>query len=353
LRAFQGKGKKGVSSMQILIFMLPERLLILLGKKISGDATSEELAELQALQLLHGEAEGLEALMAALQPADTTFVEVETGREMRDKGWKKVSAQMGRPAKRRLRLVPWMAAAAAVLGALFWLWQGHKPSPALLAHQNQVSTRPGSKTKIELPDGTKVSLNAGSKLTYADGFVNGKREVTLVGEAYFEVSGAAEHPLIVHTRNMKITVLGTRFNVKAYAEDLLAEATLVSGKISVAVPGREAVILKPLEKFSLSQEIHPNQAATAPTTIKKVAEMEAPETAWVYNRLSFKKEPFDDVIRKMERWYNIRIIVENDSLHSQLMSGEFSNESIQQALTALQFTTPFRFHINKDTVMIR
>lgn len=352
MRAFQGKGKKGVSSMQILIFMLPERLLMLLGKKISGDATSEELAELQALQQLHGEADGLEALMAALQPADTTFVEVEAGREMRDKGWKKVSAQMGLPAKRRLRPIPWLAA-AAVLGALFWLWQGYKQPPAALAHQNQVSTRPGSKTKIELPDGTKVSLNAGSKLTYADGFVNGKREVTLVGEAYFEVSGAAEHPLIVHTRNMKITVLGTRFNVKAYAEDLLAEATLVSGKISVAVPGRETVILKPLEKFSLSQELHPNQTATPPTTIKKVAEMEAPETAWVYNRLSFKKEPFDDVIRKMERWYNIRIIVENDRLHSQLMSGEFSNESIQQALTALQFTTPFHFQINKDTVMIR
>lgn len=350
--AFQGKSKKGVSSMQILIFMLPERLLILLGKKISGDATREELVELQALQQLHAEADGLEALMAALQPADTTFVEVEEGREMRDKGWKKVSAQMARPAKRRLHVVPWLAA-AAVLGALFFLWQGHKQAPAVLAHQNQVSTRPGSKTKIELPDGTKVSLNAGSKLTYADGFVNGKREVTLVGEAYFEVSGAAEHPLIVHTRNMKITVLGTRFNVKAYAEDLLAEATLVSGKISVAVPGRETVILKPLEKFTLSQEIHPNKTATPPTTIKKVAEMAAPETAWVYNRLSFKKEPFDDVIRKMERWYNIRIIVENDRLHSQLMSGEFSNENIQQALTALQFTTPFRFHINKDTVMIR
>lgn len=341
--------------MQILIFMLPERLLILLGRKISGDATVAELAELRALQQQHGEAEGLEALAASLQPADTAFVQVEEGQEMLVKGWKTVSEQMAPPARRRLNLVPWLAA-AAVLGALFWLRPVHKVKPVIVAHKNQVSTRPGSKTKIDLPDGTKVSLNAGSKLTYADGFVNGNREVTLIGEAYFEVSGEAEHPLVVNTRNMKITVLGTRFNVKAYAEDLLAEATLISGKISVTVPGKEAVILKPLQKITINQvsgKIRPDKVAEPQVEVKKVAEIAAPETAWVYNRLSFKREPFDDVIRKMERWYNIRIIVENEALHQQLMSGEFSNESIEQALTALQFTTPFRFSINKDTVMIR
>lgn len=341
--------------MQILIFMLPERLLILLGRKISGDATVAELAELRALQQQHAEAEGLEALAASLQPADTAFVQVEEGQEMLVKGWKTVSEQMAPPARRRLNLVPWLAA-AAVLGALFWLRPVHKVKPVIVAHKNQVSTRPGSKTKIDLPDGTKVSLNAGSKLTYADGFVNGNREVTLIGEAYFEVSGEAEHPLVVNTRNMKITVLGTRFNVKAYAEDLLAEATLISGKISVTVPGKEAVILKPLQKITINQvsgKIRPDKVAEPQVEVKKVAEIAAPETAWVYNRLSFKREPFDDVIRKMERWYNIRIIVENEALHQQLMSGEFSNESIEQALTALQFTTPFRFSINKDTVMIR
>lgn len=341
--------------MQILIFMLPERLLILLGRKISGDATAAELAELRALQQQHAEAEGLEALAASLQPADTAFVQVEEGQEMLVKGWKTVSEQMAPPAKRHLNLVPWLAA-AAVLGALFWLRPVQKVKPVIVAHKNQVSTRPGSKTKIDLPDGTKVSLNAGSKLTYADGFVNGNREVTLIGEAYFEVSGEAEHPLVVNTRNMKITVLGTRFNVKAYAEDLLAEATLISGKISVTVPGKEAVILKPLQKITINQvsgKIRPDEVTAPQVEVKKVAEIAAPETAWVYNRLSFKREPFDDVIRKMERWYNIRIIVENEALHQQLMSGEFSNESIQQALTALQFTTPFRFSINKDTVMIR
>jgi ferric-dicitrate binding protein FerR (iron transport regulator) len=335
--------------------MLPERLLILLGRKISGDATDAELAELRTLQQRYAEAEGLEALAASLQPSDTAFVQVEEGQEMLVKGWKTVSEQMAPPARRRLNLVPWLAA-AAVLGALFWLRPVHKVKPVIVAHKNQVSTRPGSKTKIDLPDGTKVSLNAGSKLTYADGFVNGNREVTLIGEAYFEVSGEAEHPLVVNTRNMKITVLGTRFNVKAYAEDLLAEATLISGKISVTVPGKEAVILKPLQKITINQvsgKIRPDKVAEPQVEVKKVAEIAAPETAWVYNRLSFKREPFDDVIRKMERWYNIRIIVENEALHQQLMSGEFSNESIQQALTALQFTTPFRFSINKDTVMIR
>lgn len=342
--------------MQTLISMLPEELFILLGREMSGDATEEELARLNALRQLHGEATDLAALLASLQPVDTAFIEIEEGRDILDKGWKKVSGQMGLAPKRRLYRLSWLAA-AAVLGILCWvLWPRSSPPTPVIAHQNQVSTRPGSKTKIELPDGTKVSLNAGSKLTYADGFINGKREVNLVGEAFFEVSGAAEHPLIVNTRNMKITVLGTSFNVKAYTEDLLAEATLVSGKISVSVPGKEAVILHPMEKFAVQQikgEIQSEQKNTPATDIRKVAEIETAETAWVYNRLCFKKEPFEDVIRKMERWYNVRIVLKNEGLKDQLMSGEFSNETIEQALTALQFTTPFRFHINKDSVMIQ
>ena len=86
-------------------------------------------------------------------------------------------------------------------------------------HSNEVSTQPGSKSKIQLPDGSTVWLNAGSKLTYTKDFGKEIREVTLIGEAFFDVTKMKEKPFIIHTSSINIKVLGTAFNVKAYPED--------------------------------------------------------------------------------------------------------------------------------------
>jgi transmembrane sensor len=352
--------------------MLSDRLLLLIGKKISGDATAAELEELQALQAQHPESLELEQMAASLQQVNTTFVELEDGGQVLNKGWKAVSEELGREPHQRIPhrsiLLRKWPAAAAIAGAIalllvYFLRQSPAPQQSAL-YQNRVSTKHGSKSRIELPDGTKVWLNAGSRLTYADGFLNGNREVTLVGEAYFDVIGEAGRPLVVNTRHMKITVLGTRFNVRAYAEDNLAEATLLSGKIAITLNDREnrRIVLKPLQKLSIRQQAPATlsvpipQNLPAPATVqarKQSAEATADETAWVYNRLSFKKESFDDVVRKMERWYDVTIRVENDALRTQLLSGEFTTESVEQALKALQFTTDFKFNIKGDTVTIR
>lgn len=355
--------------------MLSDRMLLLIGRKISGDATEAELEELRAWQAEHPESLELEQLAASLQQANTTFIALENDQQVLNKGWKAVSEGIGKtdgPSSPRRSMLarlyskwPAAAAVAALALVLIYVLRHHPPQQRPGPHQNQVSTRHGSKSRIELPDGTKVWLNAGSRLTYADGFLEGNRELTLVGEAYFEVAGEAGHPLVVNTRHMKITVLGTRFNVKAYAEDVLTEATLLSGRIAVTLTGRanRRIVLKPLQKLTVRQQngavlttpVPQNLAAPVPTHTNRApaTDSTANETAWVYNRLAFKKEPFDDVVRKMERWYNVTIIVENEALRTQLMSGEFTTENIEQALKALQFTTPFRFTVKGDSVMIR
>ncbi len=350
--------------------MLPAHILELIGKKLSGDASPGELRALADWEALHPEAAALEAFVQSLEPRETTFVQLESGAELLEKGWSAVSRQLAPViTPRRHTVRNWaVAAGVAALMALGWWGIARYKGPAVIAqqHQSQVSTRHGSKTKIELPDGTRVWLNAGSKLTYADDFAMGNREVHLSGEAYFEVTGDAGHPLVVHTPAMQITVLGTCFNVKAYKEDLWAEATLLNGKIAVTLPDHAAapVVLRPLEKLTVDQlgrfvtsSIAP--AATSPKAVP-VAALHNPvpdsvvtDTAWISNHLQFKKEPFDDVMRKLERWYNVTIIVQQEGLHNELVSGAFTTETVTQALKALQYTTSFHFTMQHDTIMIQ
>src|SRR5699024_2281168 len=122
------------------------------------------------------------------------------------------------------------------------------------AHQrnlNTVTTKAGSKTKIMLPDGTKVWLNADSKLTYPNDFQHiPKREVTLVGEAYFKVKHDAEHPFVIHTKGLTVRDIGTEFNLKAYPDDENSSLSLIEGSVSVSLINDKDkdLILKPGEK---------------------------------------------------------------------------------------------------------
>lgn len=348
--------------------MLPTHILELIGKKLSGDATPEELHALAQWETEYPEAGHLQALLQALEPKEPTFVQVESGSQLLEKGWTAVSQQLETPViamPHRRHWLKWAVAAVSIGIIVSAVYLGMQRTPdAALAVKNphtEVSTRHGSRSKIELPDGTKVWLNAGSRLTYADDFSNSHREVNLNGEAYFDVVTDPAHPLVVHTPAMSITVLGTRFDVRAYKEDVYAEATLVNGKISVALPGSKPVVLEPLQQFRV------DQLGRTQTTVADVASVAKPTavpqphipdsvltaTAWVRNELQFKKEPFDDVMRRLERWYNVSIVVQQPGLHSELVSGSFTTETVTQALKALQYTTNFRYSMRGDTIVIQ
>src|SRR5205085_10891901 len=93
------------------------------------------------------------------------------------------------------------------------------PGPNRSIAQNTVMTKPGSKSKLQLPDGTQVWLNSDSKITYGESFMGATREVQLSGEAYFDVVKDKEHPFIIHTQSIDLKVLGTAFNVRSYANE--------------------------------------------------------------------------------------------------------------------------------------
>lgn len=233
--------------------------------------------------------------------------------------------------------------------------------------KSEITTRYGSKTKITLPDGTTVWINSGSRLVYDNNnFGVENREVTLVGEGFFDVSHDVAHPFIIHAGKVNIKVLGTAFDVKSYPEDEVIETTLIRGSIEVIFRNdpQKKVVLRPHQKLTVFKDdrmitqnlnaIDQDKAKEyeiSPMTIIP-ADSTVVETSWVQNKLAFRSETFADLAVQMERWYNVKINFSDSKVKQYRFTGIFMNESLDQALKALQITAPFHYRIEKNEVFI-
>ena len=277
---------------------------------------------------------------------------------------------------RRRRIIRILAAGSVLLGVLSVVYfvrnKGEnekitsRPQPEKL---QQVVAQKGSRNKTVLPDGSVVWLNAGSYLSYEGKFTGTKREVSLNGEAFFDVVKQPNRPFIVHTNGIDIEVLGTSFDVKSYAEEKKVEATLIRGLIQITQPGRKSqkpVYLHPNEKLVidlngdelLRKNAVQNVAEVLPvftlhhldSTVKTEART---ETAWIYDRLQFNGDNFEELARKLERWYNVSIMFEDEGVKQLSFKGSFENETVEQAFAALQTAASFDYTINEREIFIR
>lgn len=374
--------------------MKEEQFWILLSKKLAHEATAEELALLQ--EFLNGNSEwtathdhlqefcnsrpepspeynqrGEDAYLNHINRLKTQVPDFEAETEM-----EAAVPEIGRKARftRWVKLAGSLAAACILFYYIFNIPSAREASLAQneLPH-NEVKVGHGSKSKIQLPDGTQVWLNSGSKLTYEGSFKGGLREVALDGEAYFDVTRDPEHPFIVHTSSIDIKVLGTAFNVKAYDVDQTIEATLIHGSIEVVdrfQPDAPKVMLKPHEKIVFNKSRHtgaPKAGNTAEAQMeqpvststilvtplpKHVADSSILETSWLYNRISFDDEKMTDVATKLERWYDVKIKITDDKIKNYRISGAFIDETIDEALRDIQLLIPFKYEINNKTITI-
>ncbi|MGB8191687.1 MAG: FecR domain-containing protein, partial [Chitinophagaceae bacterium] len=269
----------------------------------------------------------------------------------------------------RRRLYAGLAFAAIITCiAIVWLnaGSGAVEKPTVNKKLSEISTRNGSRTRINLPDGSVVWLNAGSRLVYDKDFDSKLREVSLTGEAYFDVVKNPDKPFIIHAGKMDIKVLGTLFNVKSYPEEKITEASLIRGSIEVIIRDRpaEKIILKPNEKIVVADEV--SQAVVKNT---KLPERNEPivaishlsyepndstilETSWVEHKLIFRDESFKDLAVRLERWYGVVIRFENRKAQDLRLTGTLTHESIREALAALKITGGFNYSINDTTVII-
>lgn len=221
---------------------------------------------------------------------------------------------------------------------------------------NKINTERGAKTTVHLPDGSVVTLNSGSRLSYNKDFGEKNREIRLEGEAYFDVVKNPGMPMIVSTGNVEVKVLGTTFNVKAYPEDSVVEASLFTGTIQLTTeqdPER-VIMMRPREKVTISHQ-H-DQLATAASTRDKMNETVSlrqvmfnrsdssfDETAWMKNKIVFKSVRFRDVANELQRKFNTDIHF-NDTIFQDIrITGTFSDESIHEIILELQQTIPFQY----------
>ena len=226
-------------------------------------------------------------------------------------------------------------------------------------YYHEITVPKGSKSYVVLADSTKVWLNAGARLRYPAGFQDDRREVFLEGEAFFDVAKNENMPFFVNMDGMNIKVLGTRFNVEAYADERNISATLVEGVIEVVglrsdKLSKNNLQLKPGQKLVLVKE-NPGQE-NAPAKIKSAELINLndtkTETAWIEDKMIFNKERFDNVKTKMERWYGVTIDIQNPDILDYRFSGTFDEETFEQALLALRKAARFDYSIQKKHVTI-
>ena len=363
----------------------------LIAKKLAGEATADELKELDSLLRnnpeLHYPMQTISDLwrhtiLADKAQAEKAFSDhLDRIAELRidfppDASTAHAEHPSGAKKRNYRRAALFLTPAICLVAAL--VWYPHSPaaktplSPPVAAAKaavspgngNEIYTANGSRTHLSLPDGTRVWLNAGSRIDYGKNFgavANGvaSREVRLTGEAFFDVAPDAHKPFIVHAKGLDIRVLGTSFNVKSYPSDKTTEATLIRGSIEVSISNRpkDKIILKPNEKLvisnddSLMKAPSPRRHAIRPESLLVISKPtyeqhsgEMIETSWVDNKLIFQAEEFSDLARQMERWYGIAIHFDNPQLEQLQFTGSFEKETITQAMEALRFSVNDRFN---------
>jgi ferric-dicitrate binding protein FerR (iron transport regulator) len=245
---------------------------------------------------------------------------------------------------------------------------------------SEVTTQKGEKTKLVLADGTRIWLNAASTLRYPNKLDKGEINMYLNGEAFFDVTKKNNRKLNVNTSNIRIQVLGTSFNVKSYDEDDHIETTLVRGSILIdgkienkviegpilLKPNQQATFTKGAKDFRVKRVSEKDETAGELLSDEKTnTERLKPSltifekvevndfTAWKDHVLVFKSESLSDLSKKMERWYNVEININDATLKNSRYTGIFEKETIEQAMEALSLSLPFDYTIDKNEITIK
>jgi ferric-dicitrate binding protein FerR (iron transport regulator) len=248
---------------------------------------------------------------------------------------------------------------------------------------NEISAPLGSKTRLVLPDGTKVWLNAGSKLRYLQSYNTDHRDVYLEGEAFFKVQTNPKKPFIVKTSEMSVKAFGTAFNVKAYPDEATITTTLVEGIVKIEGTDRNSkkfnVSLKPKQNLvyvkksfaeniaSIKTEAAKQNVATeseAKNTIKDKSKHESIPvsvdsdikttiyTSWKDDKWTIEREELDQLAVMLERRYNVNFIFRSDVLKKYRISGIIRKETLEQVLDLLKLTVPMTYKIKEGIVTI-
>ncbi|WP_430972363.1 FecR family protein [Sunxiuqinia rutila] len=304
----------------------------LIARYLNGNLSEKDNTRL--LQWIHESPENKKQFLKLKDTWDASLKTASRETEQLLKFYKRQASQ------KQTRTIPsWVYGLSAAAILLLGLLIGgifHSDLTSDAKHQVESFYVPqGSRSELTLADGTKVKLNADSRLEVSSDYSTKKRLVRLTGEAYFEVQSDVKNPFTVQTDKFDVLVTGTKFNVSSHAEDRQVSLTLSEGSVLLSTINQQVFGLKPGEKVSFDQK-----------TMKPVLEKVNVDTelAWVNGEFVFKEIPFSDLIKRLERWYDVRLSYQSKDLETMVYSGSFKNqETIWQVLDALKLTSPIDY----------
>jgi len=305
---------------------------------------------------------------------------IELSKENQEKDWSFISMTLhesdkvksGRNSK-RLFSRWWIRVAAvfvmflSITGGYYLGRNTNRPLSLTGGGYHEIVVPAGEKSKLILSDGTKVWINAGSTLRLPNQFNYISRDIWLDGEAYFEVTHDKVRPFLVHTSDLDIRALGTKFNVKAYSDEDVIEATLIEGLISLETwnifnnrvdevfvqPNHKAIFVKKKNPVISDEIIREIDEPLRPKRITISKPIQVEQTiSWREGKLVFIDETFENIASKLERRFGVSILIENEQIKKVRYTGVLKNISVEQALKAIQFTARFNYSIHDNTIII-
>lgn len=357
--------------------MTEQRILELLTRKLAGEISSDELAELKELMADYNEAGHMqettdEIWNHGIEDVDAmAFYQKHLNSHKHD-------FQVGNPEEsipgnaqqlldernyRPLIFMMFGFVALILIGYLFFTHE--RPKKQIFT---ELVAGKGLRKELTLPDGTRVWLNGESRISYNPKFIKGEqREVTLSGEAFFEVAKDNQHPFVIKTKQFSVQTLGTNLNIDAYPDDRKSETALLTGSLRLTMNegSKQSIVLKQGEKVAIiNKDQKPFSTASQPTlrqgetilieplaVIKVDGKDLATESAWKDDRLIFEDESLEEIAKKLSRWYNVHITVSTE-IDRLTFSGIFMSEKIDQVLKSMQAIRKFNYKIDDREIEI-
>ena len=353
----------------------------LLSLKLSGDATESQLAEISTMLKVNPSLQFLydqmiepvycekEAASKADQAYATHYVKMQLAGMFDSANNQNLEPELEKPTGFSKRKLAFIGIAAGIF-TIFFINYSLRLDKSVTkqtnnAFVNEVVTKRGSKSSIKLPDGTIVRLNTDSRLTYLNFTAGKNREVTLIGEAYFDVAHDSSRPFIIHTGKINIKVLGTSFNVRNYPQDKELETSLIKGKIEVSLESRpeDIITLKPTEKLIIAKE--QDELATA-TKVKSSIDNKVvltsitylrhdslvAETSWLNDKMVFVNQPLDKIAIELERKYAITVSFKDEKVKTYRYTGVFENVSLVKVFQLIKYSKNINYKIEDKNIVI-
>ena len=316
----------------------------LLPRYCEGLATEEERLQVEMWMDESEENRRMAKQIHALYLAtDTVHIMTKVDTE---KALTKVKSRMTGNRQRKTTWWEWAQRAAAVLfipllvTLMVQHWGGSEQE---LAQMMEVKTNPGMMTSLTLPDGTLVFLNSESTLSYPSRFDSDTRNVTLQGEAYFQVASDKSSPFIIEMGKVQVQVLGTSFNLRAYQDEEMIQTTLVEGRVCMFTD-KKRILLYPNEQGAIELKTG--------NLVKKQVDVQA-YIGWKNGRFIFERQTLEDIMRTLSRWYDVQVVFQSEKARHIEFTGNLRRyDDFGQIVSMLALACPAKFNVSGTTIYI-